>query len=370
MKKINRKRFPSRYCYNDFLTCHALNYKGQGIVYFHNKPFYIDELLPGELAKIIVYHEEKKFGNGRAIKLKKTSPNRALPLGHWKFKYGGYNIPHMDEAFQDKWKTNTVQKIFGSTANQIIVGKRKYYRNKVVLHDGQFLPPGPYRGLKVEPDQFDLIKLDWTKYKNTIGNLIIRQLKTTIAGPPGANLYCFDELDNKKIRVNLNSFYQVNSEMALCAYQTIKQFIPTNARVLDMFSGIGTIAIYISDITRQVTAVEINHQSHDDAVYNIKLNNIKNITAVLANANQYLNHNHTNYDVIIFDPGRAGVADKTLKLVNDSDIELIIYLSCNIYTQKPNIDILTNYQVIFIQPFDFFPQTYHIENLVVLKHKS
>ena len=367
---VTKHKFLSRYCPLQAFTCQRLNQKGQGIVNFHQKPFYVSELLPGETALIVVYHENHLYGEARAEKLIKTSSHRILPLHHWKFKYGGYNIPHMATGQQDLWKTEQVRLLFGNQTRPIIVGRRRFYRNKVVLHDGGFLPPGPYRKLIIKPDLFDLIKFNWDLVPTPPpNNLIIRKLgNRIIMGRPGDKKYIFDQMLGVQVRIGLNAFYQVNSEMAQQAYQKIKSFCCRSDHVLDLFSGIGTISLILSNLVCTATAVEINHESFADAKYNVHLNHLSNIVVVHADANQFLQTiSPLRYSVLILDPGRAGVAAEALRTANRLSWRLIIYLSCNITSQARDLKLLSNYQIIMIQPYDFFPQTYHVENLVVLK---
>lgn len=370
-KRRRRAKFDKRYVTLDFLTCFEQADDGRGIVKFHNKNFFIDELIKGETAQIYVYYEEESHGEGRAVMLEKESPNRVLPLGHWKFSLGAYQIPHMSDKAQDEFKQQKVEKLFSSfgEVKPIIVGKRTFYRNKVSLTDGGFMPPGRQRRYSVKPEQYDLMELDFKQFENDKDVTIVRRLKTEIIGKPGQKLYAEDEVLGKKFRVGLDSFYQVNSEMAEKAYKEIIEFVPKDSIVFDLFGGAATIGIHVSDKAKQVYSVEISRESHDDALANIKLNNIKNVEAILGDANAFAIESKVKPDVIIVDPARAGLTEESVKAINKSGAKRIIYLSCNINTQHRDVLGLNNYKITHIQPYDFFPQTYHIENLVVLDKK-
>lgn len=367
-KRRRRSRHPKQYCTIDYLECIGYTKQGKGIVMFKDKPFHVDELIEGEKARIMVYYEEDDLGTARAIQLLEESPKRALPLGHWKFSMGSYQIPHLKDEYQDEFKQKRVESLFGK-ALQIKVGKRTNYRNKASLTDGGFMTPGRGRKRTIVPEQFDLMEIDFSKYEGDKGVTIIRNLKTSIEGRPGTKIHAEDEMLGKKFLVGLDSFYQVNSEMAELAYKEIISFVPEDSVVFDLFGGAATIGIHIADKAKKVYSVEINKDSHKDALRNIELNNVTNIEAILGDANHFAMNAPVKADVIVVDPARAGLSEESVEALNNSGAERIIYLSCNIDTQKKDVDGLTNYSIDHIQPYDFFPQTFHIENLLVLNRK-
>lgn len=366
-----RKKFPKKYCPIDEVECFALNEKAQGLVEWNNKTYTVDEMLVGEVGNIVIYYEEEKTGDARVIRLRKESPKRLLPIGHVKMQLGSYQTAHMTNEGHDEWKQEQVEKLFPSSL-PIKVGKRNFYRNKVVLHDGGFMPSGRNRKQSVVPypGQFDLMDIDFEKYKNTTGDLIIRRLDQEIVGKPGEKKTTTHTFMGKKFIVGLNSFYQVNSEMTEVAYKEMLNFIWQDAIVFDLFGGAATIGIHASEKAKEVYSVEINNDSHRDALENIKINNIKNVHAICGDANEFAVNTKIRPDIIIVDPARSGLMESSCEAINKSGAKRIIYLSCNIYSQKNDVDLLTNYSISHIQPYDFFPQTYHIENLLILDKKN
>lgn len=373
MNRRNKKiKYPKQYCPLQWFKCTDVNAKGQGIIQYHNKPFYIDELMSGEIAKVVIYHENNNDGQGRAMVLKKKSNERVLPLGHWKFSIGSYHIPHWSNELQDRWKTHQIQKLYPHiNVPKIKVGKRTYYRNKVVLHEGGFMPPGPYRRFFVKPPNFDLMKIDFKKYESYPGTLIIRRLNTEIIGAPGTQIDTTVNLLNIKMKVNLNSFLQVNLEMMELVLKIIQKYIQPKDIVVDLFAGIGTIGLQVAANAKRVYCVEINPNCVKDCQHNIELNHLNNTKVILADANSWTkNLIYIKPSVIIVNPARAGLNINALNAINNSFANNIIYLACNPYKQAADIKYLTNYQITKIQPFDFFPQTYHIENLLILKNRN
>lgn len=370
-RKRNKKRFPRRYCPLQSFECIGLNEKGQGLVKYKDKIFTVDEMLPGEIGKIIIFYEDNEGGEARFHLMERKSSIRSLPLNHPKMQLGSYHIPHMTEEAQDEWKQSRVDEMFNYKSLPIKVGSRTNYRNKVVLFNGGFRPSGKGRRYTVtpEPGQFDLMDVDFEKYKDFPGNLIIRRLDEEMVGYPGENKSVMHTMLGKKFSVGINSFYQVNNEMAEAAYNDIISEINEGDVVYDLFGGAATIAIHIADKASKVYSVELNKDSHKDALKNIKINKINNVEAILGDANAWVVNNHNKADVVIFDPARSGLSKESAEAINNSNISKIVYLSCNIDSQKRDIEKFTNYKIHKIQPYDFFPQTYHIENLIILHKK-
>ncbi|RTZ68347.1 MAG: hypothetical protein DSZ21_01910 [Tenericutes bacterium] len=157
--------------------------------------------------------------------------------------------------------------------------------------------------------------------------------------------------------------------MATLAYKAIIDEVNKGSIVLDLFGGAAVIGILVSDKAKQVYSVELNKDTHNDALKNIELNKIKNVKAIYGDANTYALENINNADTIIVDPARAGLSEASAKAINNSGAQKIIYLSCNIDTQFRDIKLMDKYEVKKVQPYDFFPQTFHIENLVILEKR-
>lgn len=162
-------------------------------------------------------------------------------------------------------------------------------------------------------------------------------------------------------------FFQVNLPVYEQAVRDIKNQLaglPSDLPIVDMYSGVGTIGLTVSD--NPTTLVEVNEFAVAEMRRNIqKLN--KNATAVLSTSENSLDH-ITNDRIIIVDPPRAGLhADVTHRIL-DQLPPYVVYLSCNPVTQARDVSLLLEkYQIKHIQGYNFFPRTPHIENLVVLK---
>ena len=180
----------------------------------------------------------------------------------------------------------------------------------------------------------------------------------------------FEKIGNFQFKLNYLSFFQINKEITRKLYSFIKENIKEQATVVDAFSGIGSIGLFISEKVKQVFCIENNEQAVFDAEFNAKLNNIENCSFIRNNVENEISIlcRQNQIDAIIFDPPRKGLNEEIVKAVSENKIEQIIYISCNPSTQvRDVIKFIDNgYRIREMQPFDMFPQTYHIENVVVL----
>ncbi len=185
----------------------------------------------------------------------------------------------------------------------------------------------------------------------------------------------YDYIGKYKFRISANSFFQTNTLQAEHLYETVKDFAKFSGDeiVYDLYSGAGTIAIYISNSVKKVIGFESVKPAVKDAVSNSKLNGIENCRFYTADLNRsflpIVDHREISKpDVIIADPPRSGMNPKTVKDILTLSPKKIIYVSCNPTTQARDIKALgDSYRLVKIRPVDMFPHTYHIENVALLE---
>lgn len=188
--------------------------------------------------------------------------------------------------------------------------------------------------------------------------------------------FIYDEIGRHKFRISANSFFQTNTLQAEKLYQTALDFVELkgNEIIYDLYSGAGTIAIFISDKSKKVYAFEAVESAIADAKVNADLNNILNVK--FFNADLYKSflpivnkYNIPKPDVVIIDPPRSGMHPTTVDDVIKLSPDKIVYVSCNPTTQVRDIKLMVEagYRLIKIRPVDMFPHTYHIENVSLLK---
>jgi 23S rRNA (uracil1939-C5)-methyltransferase len=145
--------------------------------------------------------------------------------------------------------------------------------------------------------------------------------------------------------------------------------------VYDLYTGTGTIALFIAQIAKKVIGIESVQEAIDAAKQNALDNNIVNTEFIVGDMREVFNealwNEHGKPDVLITDPPRDGMHPKVVQKLLDLKIPKIVYVSCNTATQARDLDLMRGeYQVESVQPVDMFPQTHHIENILLLKLKS
>lgn len=177
-----------------------------------------------------------------------------------------------------------------------------------------------------------------------------------------------------KFRISANSFFQTNTTQAERLYESIVNFSEFNGKevVYDLFSGAGTISLYISKLVKEVFAFESSESAIKDAEINSSINSVDNVFHVHHDLNKSFLDAAKNFpkpDIIITDPPRNGMHQNTINDILNLLPEKIIYVSCNPATQARDLKLLceNKYELIKIKPHDLFPHTFHIENVALLK---
>ena len=185
--------------------------------------------------------------------------------------------------------------------------------------------------------------------------------------------YIEDTLCNLTFRISPKSFYQINPFQTKVLYETAIEYadLSKNQTVIDAYCGTGTIGLVASQKAGEVIGVELNKDAVKDAKINAKINGIKNASFYCADAGEFmveLNKEKVKIDVVFMDPPRAGSDKAFLSSLVKFSPEKVVYISCNIETQKRDLLFLckNGYKVRKIQPVDMFPHTAHVESVVLL----
>ena len=162
-----------------------------------------------------------------------------------------------------------------------------------------------------------------------------------------------------------NGFFQINLPVYELALKEIRRHITTD-EVLDLYSGVGTIGLSVAR-DRHLTLVKSDKSAYTESLNNIY--GLTNVSTILSKSEDVLSY-VSPHATVILDPPRAGCDKKLINKILEVTPPVIIYLSCNPATQARDVKLLFDkYKIKTIQPFNFFPRTPHIENLVVLEHK-
>ena len=189
--------------------------------------------------------------------------------------------------------------------------------------------------------------------------------------------HIFEEMEGLRFMINAKSFYQTNSEQAYELYKVTRDFagLTGNELVFDLYTGTGTIAQFVAKDAKQVIGVEAVPEAIEAAKNNAQLNKIENVDFYVGDMKQVFNQDFINAhgiaDVVITDPPRDGMHKDVVQQLLNLGSEKIVYVSCNSATQARDLALLDEqYKVTKVQPVDMFPQTHHVENVVLLEKRK
>lgn len=189
--------------------------------------------------------------------------------------------------------------------------------------------------------------------------------------------HIFEEMEGLRFKINAKSFYQTNSAQAYELYKVTRDFanLSGDEIVYDLYTGTGTIAQFVAKNAKKVIGVESVPEAIADAKINAAYNNINNTAFFVGDmakvfTSEFIAKNGTP-DVIITDPPRDGMHKNVIDQLLSILPKKIVYVSCNSATQARDLSLMKEkYRIIKTQAVDMFPQTHHVENVVLLELKN
>lgn len=186
--------------------------------------------------------------------------------------------------------------------------------------------------------------------------------------------YVEERLGDLVFKIGPKSFFQTNSLQAKNLYDTVVEFagLTGSENVYDLYTGAGSIALYVARYCKQVVGIEEIPEAIHDAEENRARNGIDNAVFYAGDVKQLLTPEfaatHGKPDLVITDPPRAGMHEKAVRFLLELAAPRIVYVSCNPATQARDLQILSEkYVVKKVRPVDMFPHTHHIENVAMLE---
>ena len=395
-----------------------LNNEGLGVALVDKFVVFVKNALVDELVKIRITEVNDNYAKADVINYIETSSDRVIPSCPFYEKCGGCNLMHMNYESQISFKKDKVKSIFKKISNididikDIIYDKEYNYRNKVTLKVKND-KIGLYREKTNDIINVDkcllldnkindeLIKLELFihRYKNNniseimirvINDKIMLSLDTINKEVRDSFINNFDHVEsiyinnklvygNEFLKENINdlefnispkSFFQVNKNIMTKMYDKAISYIK-GGTTLDLYSGTGTLSMLASKTSDEVIGIEVVKDAVKDANNNIELNNIKNVSFICDKVENKIDElKNKIIDNIIMDPPRSGSDKKSLASILEIEPKQIIYISCNPVTLARDYNTLKEkYNIKEITLFDMFPNTYHIESLMVLERK-
>ncbi|MCR9228072.1 MAG: 23S rRNA (uracil(1939)-C(5))-methyltransferase RlmD [Flavobacteriaceae bacterium] len=188
--------------------------------------------------------------------------------------------------------------------------------------------------------------------------------------------HIFEEMEGLQFKINAKSFYQTNSAQAYELYKVARDFagLSGDELVYDLYTGTGTIAQFVSKNAKKVVGVESVPEAIEDAKANALHNNISNVDFYVGDMKNVFNDDFISVngqpDIIITDPPRDGMHKQVVEQLLQVAPPKIVYVSCNSATQARDLALMKEqYKVTKVQPVDMFPQTHHVENVVLLEKR-
>ncbi|MBO4570975.1 MAG: 23S rRNA (uracil(1939)-C(5))-methyltransferase RlmD [Bacteroidales bacterium] len=194
----------------------------------------------------------------------------------------------------------------------------------------------------------------------------------------------YEKMENLRFKIGPKSFYQTNSEQAYRLYSVVRDFVregvdkrlKTDKPVIyDLYTGTGTIALFLSGLASKVIGIEYVPEAIEDAKVNATNNGISNSEFFAGDMKDILTSGfiaeHGKPDIVVLDPPRAGIHPDVAEVLLKAEPDYMVYVSCNPATQARDLaEFSRKYEITAVQPVDMFPHTTHVENVVALKKKS
>ena len=393
----------------------GLNHTGEGIGRIDGKVVFVPNSIPGDVVDIVDLKDFKTYYRGSVGMIITSSNDRVEQKCPYYGVCGGCQLRDLSYLKQLEYKKDKVKNVFKKYGNidvdVDIIGceKKDGYRNKITLQvkDGKL---GLYNNnsndlicvdkcmlvsdkvneiIKLIKDNLDLNFLKNVMIREYNGRLMIQFIGNIDKDSAINCLSSFVDiiyinelliygknslevmLDKYKYKVSPYSFFQVNYEQATKLYDKVKEYLGNdNNSVLDLYCGTGSIGIYVSSCCKRILGIEINESSVRDANVNIGLNDLDNVSVIKGSVGKVLKSGE-EYDAIIVDPPRSGLDKNTRNTLLEIGSKKIIYVSCDPITLARDLKELgVSYGVKDLVLVDMFPNTYHVESVVLLELKK
>lgn len=385
---------------------------GHGIAYLNDKIIFIPKTVVGDIVEIEITLEKNNYCEGRVIRFIEYSKKRVTVKCPFYNNCGGCDLMHISYSDMLDYKLDKINNILNLNkidyhVDKIIKSTSLYnYRNKVTLKIENGII-GFYK-----KDSHEIVEIDNCMLcKDEINNIIkvlykleLKDASLTIRCNYNNDILLIIEsqnelsnieyfIDNFKIvgiilndktiygdnyfmdkigdfifKVSYNSFFQVNPYICEKLFELISYYTNDSCNILDFYSGVGTLSIVSSKENNKTIGVEIVENAILDANLNKCLNKKNDIDFICSDTKNITDKITSLFDTIILDPPRSGCDKKVIDKIIDNRINKIIYVSCNPFTLARDLNYLKDsYEIENITILDMFPNTEHVESVVILE---
>lgn len=383
---------------------------GQGLATLADgKKLFLWNALPGErISKVKLTVDKAHYAEGVALDFIEKSPKRIAPKDPCYLSTSPWQI--LDYNTELLEKSQILQEIFHQHRLELSQtkvetdGRNFYYRNKMEyalyydLAETKIFPAfrarGSHRKIAITQSSLERPEIFQQAQKiisdlNTRGEEARKYqsllLRCSQDGKVSGGLYenhrphpqfstLQDPILDQTFHYSPNGFFQINLPVYQMALREIQNWVKTD-KLLDLYAGVGSIGLSLVGDIRKLTLVECDRSAWREMVRNCEAaklqspNSTAEIQPVLAKSEEALDYIEAGQTVIV-DPPRAGCRPELLEKLLSTSVAQLIYLSCNPVTQARDLKILeARYRILKVQPYNFFPCTPHLENLVILEPK-
>lgn len=402
---------------NYFGKTESLDFFGNGIVHINGKCYFVKNALPGEEVGFSVHTEKKKYGMGYAEEITVSSPHRRKPSCPYYEACGGCQFLHCSYEQEAKAKENHVRRMLREFLNECDYvfhpAEQTYgYRNHAIFHmkEGKTCFYRQKSHDHIAISQCDLLSPELNRILNTINNLsflhsVSAELRMDNTGHTlvvlsgedkleaqklfesgvtdgvvfrspreivtfGSDILLYN-LDGIKLNCSYQSFFQVNTEMALLMLRDLKTVLHGNKEqnVLDLYCGVGTLGLYLCGDCGGLFGIEIVEQAAETAKINALENGIEGRYFAgktedrLSDMLKQVPQAH----LVIIDPPRQGLMKDTADILNAYNAERLLYISCDPSALARDLKTITKrYRPVFCRSYDLFPRTGTVETVCLL----
>lgn len=387
-----------------------LDNEGRGIGYYNNKIVFVNNALPGELVEVEITKNKKKYSEGTTKEVNLKSPLRVIPKCPYYSKCGGCNLMHIGIDSQEDYKLQKSKDILFKYANVdkdiklIKSNKDLYYRNKVTFkvenyeygfynndthtlcpvencllannEINSFLQDHKYLSVKsgivtVRVNYLNELLIDIKSDKKVTIDNVPSNVKGIVLNDKtiyGENYY-YDMIGDMKFKISYNSFFQINNYIANEIFKLLNVYL-SGENLLDLYCGVGTLGLSLKDKFKKIVGIEKIENAILNAKDNAKSNGVNNAEFYAGDTAKILNELNEEFDTVIVDPPRSGLNKDTIDLILNINPKKICYVSCDQLTLTRDLKVLQDkYYISKINVLDMFPNTYHVETVMVLERK-
>ena len=281
------------------------------------------------------------------------------------------NVIQTVREFIKKYDISVYDENTGKGIIRHIVTRKGFKTGEVmvcIVINGDSLPCGKalVEMLRARTDGLKSVVVNINKKKT---NVILGERNIVIFGEEAI----YDYIGEFKFRISPLSFFQVNPVQTEVLYGKALEYadLKGDETVFDAYCGIGTISLFLSRKAKKVYGIEIVPQAINNAKENARLNGVKNVEFLVGESEiviPELYRKGIKADVIVVDPPRKGCDEKLLEVITEMSPEKVVYVSCNPATLARDLKYLSErgYEVREVQPVDMFPQTSHVETVVLM----